>query len=83
MSDVDSVAPGLIDIQVNGYRGNDFCRADVTVEQVIAAARELADAGVTSFYPTVTTISGGAICYHRQELYPWLSWAQPSKEANA
>ncbi len=55
--DVDWVAPGLIDIQVNGYHGNDFCRADVTVEQVVAAARELADAGVTSFCPTVTTNS--------------------------
>jgi N-acetylglucosamine-6-phosphate deacetylase len=51
------VAPGLIDIQVNGYRGNDFCRGDLTVDQVVAAARELAEAGVTGFCPTVTTNS--------------------------
>lgn len=51
------VAPGLIDIQVNGYHGNDFCRGDVTADQVVAAARELADAGVTGFCPTVTTNS--------------------------
>jgi N-acetylglucosamine-6-phosphate deacetylase len=53
----DWVAPGLIDLQVNGYHGNDFCRGDVTADQVVAAARELADAGVTSFCPTVTTNS--------------------------
>jgi N-acetylglucosamine-6-phosphate deacetylase len=51
------VAPGLLDIQVNGYHGYDFCRADVTADEVAAAARELADAGVTGFCPTVTTNS--------------------------
>jgi N-acetylglucosamine-6-phosphate deacetylase len=53
----DWVAPGLLDLQVNGYRGNDFCRGDVTADQVVAVAGDLADAGVTGFCPTVTTNS--------------------------
>lgn len=59
--DTDWIAPGLIDIQVNGYRGNDFCSGDVTVDQVLAVARELTEAGVTAFCPTVTTNSFASI----------------------
>lgn len=51
------LAPGLIDIQVNGYRGHDLCRGDVTPDQVLAMALDLAEAGVTCFCPTVTTNS--------------------------
>lgn len=49
------LAPGLIDIQVNGYRGYNFCSAAVTPDDVVRAAEALADAGVTAFCPTVTT----------------------------
>ncbi|MFN8454242.1 MAG: N-acetylglucosamine-6-phosphate deacetylase [Anaerolineae bacterium] len=49
------VAPGLIDLQVNGYAGYDFCSAQVTPGEVAAAAHKLAEAGVTAFCPTVTT----------------------------
>ena len=55
------VTPGLIDIQVNGYKGVDFCSGDVTVDDVVAVAEELAAAGVTAFCPTVTTNSAAAI----------------------
>ncbi len=51
------VAPGLIDIQVNGYQGHDFCSGNTTVDDVVAVAEELASAGVTAFCPTVTTNS--------------------------
>ena len=49
------LAPGLIDIQVNGYEGINFCSAAVTPDEVVAAAQKLANAGVTAFCPTVTT----------------------------
>ncbi len=49
------LAPGLIDIQVHGYRGYNFCAAGLTVDEVVLAAQRLADAGVTAFCPTVTT----------------------------
>jgi N-acetylglucosamine-6-phosphate deacetylase len=51
------VAPGLVDIQVNGYRGRSFCTPDVTVRDVEAITEDLLQAGVTAFCPTVTTAS--------------------------
>ncbi len=55
------VAPGLVDIQVNGYLGHDFCAGTVTPEDVIAVAEKLPSAGVTAFCPTVTTNSHQAM----------------------
>lgn len=49
------IAPGLIDIQINGYVGVDFSGPDLTVEGVKKATKALWKAGVTSFYPTVIT----------------------------
>jgi N-acetylglucosamine-6-phosphate deacetylase len=51
------VAPGLVDIQVNGYHGRNFCTPDVTVRDVVAITEDLMQAGVTAFCPTVTTAS--------------------------
>jgi N-acetylglucosamine-6-phosphate deacetylase len=53
------LAPGLVDLQINGYAGHDFNAADP--EAVPRAARELAREGVTTFFPTVVTKSNGAI----------------------
>ena len=55
------VVPGLVDLQVNGYRGIDYCSADVTPEQIESATRALADAGVTAYCPTLITNSHSAI----------------------
>jgi N-acetylglucosamine-6-phosphate deacetylase len=52
------VAPGLIDIQVNGFGGYDSGVGDDSGEAVTALAQELLAAGVTAFCPTVTTRSG-------------------------
>jgi len=49
------VAPGLVDLQVNGYRGIDFNGPELTAEQVETACRELLLSGVTTFWPTVIT----------------------------
>lgn len=51
------IAPGLIDLQVNGYGGHDFLSGDVTPEDVLAVAKALLRFGVTAFCPTVTTNS--------------------------
>lgn len=49
------IAPGLIDIQINGYVGVDFSGPDLAVEGVKKATKALWKAGVTSYYPTVIT----------------------------
>lgn len=49
------IAPGLIDIQINGYVGVDFSGPHLTVEGVKKATKALWKAGVTSYYPTVIT----------------------------
>lgn len=49
------IAPGLIDIQINGYMGVDFSGPDLTVEKVRKATEALWKAGVTSYFPTIIT----------------------------
>lgn len=51
------VAPGLIDNQVNGYRGVDFSDAVLTAEKMVSAVAAIRSDGVTSFVPTVITNS--------------------------
>lgn len=51
------VAPGLIDIQINGYNGVDFNDPDTDAEQIVAATRKLWLTGVTAFCPTIITES--------------------------
>ena len=49
------VAPGLIDVQINGYMGVDFSGPDLTVEGVRKATKALWKAGVTTYFPTIIT----------------------------
>jgi N-acetylglucosamine-6-phosphate deacetylase len=49
------VAPGLIDIQVNGYMGVDFADQELSMEMMEKATRALWKAGITSYLPTVIT----------------------------
>ena len=49
------IAPGLIDVQINGYLGVDFSGPDLTVEGVKNATKALWKAGVTSYFPTIIT----------------------------
>ncbi len=49
------LAPGLIDIQINGYAGIDFSGPNLTVEGVKKATKALWKAGVTSYFPTIIT----------------------------
>src|SRR5215471_18029645 len=60
------VAPGLIDIQINGYDGVDFNDPDTNAEQIVAATRKLRRTGVTGLCPTIITESFDHIakCIH-------------------
>lgn len=49
------LAPGLVDLQVNGYAGLDVNADPITVETVIELSRALAAKGVTTWLPTVIT----------------------------
>lgn len=49
------VAPGFIDIQINGYAGVDFSGPDLSVDDVRRATKALWKEGVTSYFPTVIT----------------------------
>ena len=49
------VAPGLIDIQINGYAGVDFSDQELTREQMRRTTSALWEAGITTYLPTVIT----------------------------
>lgn len=49
------LAPGFIDLQVNGFLGVDFNDPNCTPEQIARSIRGLFSTGVTRFYPTVIT----------------------------
>ncbi|MFC2116405.1 N-acetylglucosamine-6-phosphate deacetylase [Bacteroidota bacterium] len=49
------LAPGLIDLQINGYKGVDFNNEALSVEKIENAVYELLKDGVTGFLPTFIT----------------------------
>lgn len=49
------IAPGLIDLQVNGYDGQEFSSQDLTGEKVARIVRRHYEFGVTGICPTLTT----------------------------
>ncbi len=61
VGEVPWVAPALIDIQSNGYDGQEFSSPELTVDKVLAIAGRQAEFGVGRFLPTVTTSSAATI----------------------
>lgn len=55
------VAPGLFDLQINGYGGHWFSKPDCTPEQVAAAILPYLATGVTRLCPTLVTNSYEAL----------------------
>jgi len=53
------VAPGFIDIQVNGFAGVDYNQPDVAHDEIARSIRAVVATGVTRFYPTVITGAPG------------------------
>lgn len=51
------IGPGLVDLQINGYRGMDFNQLPLKKETVTELTRALWEEGITSYYPTVITNS--------------------------
>lgn len=51
------VAPGLIDLQINGFIGVDFSDQTLTPENFEKATKALWEKGITCFLPTVITAS--------------------------
>ncbi len=49
------MAPGFIDLQVNGFAGVDYNSPTATVEEIAGSIRALFATGVTRFFPTVIT----------------------------
>lgn len=50
-----NLAPGFIDLQVNGFAGVDYNSPSLTLEQIGHSIRALFATGVTRFYPTIIT----------------------------
>jgi len=49
--------PGLVDLQVNGFKGVDFSDAQLSEESFTTACGEILAAGTSAFLPTVVTSS--------------------------
>ncbi|MFH1266210.1 MAG: N-acetylglucosamine-6-phosphate deacetylase [Planctomycetota bacterium] len=51
------IAPGFVDLQINGYGGQEFSSADLTAEKVVEIVRAFDAFGVVRCLPTLTTES--------------------------
>jgi len=49
------IAPGLIDLQINGYMGVNFGNPDLNINDLRKAVKSLWKEGVTTFLPTLTS----------------------------
>jgi N-acetylglucosamine-6-phosphate deacetylase len=56
-STLPCLAPGFIDIQVNGYAGVDFSSPEISLDQIARSIGALFATGVSRFFPTVVTSS--------------------------
>lgn len=61
MSNLPFIAPGLIDLQINGFGGYDFNQLPIEEKTIKEVIRKLWQEGVTTCYPTVITNSTEAI----------------------
>jgi N-acetylglucosamine-6-phosphate deacetylase len=61
-ADWPCVAPGLFDLQINGYRGVWFSDEGLTPEQVLTVLEAHFHYGVTRLCPTLITNSHAALC---------------------
>jgi N-acetylglucosamine-6-phosphate deacetylase len=49
------LAPGFVDVQVNGFAGVDYCSPDTPIEEIGRSVRVILSTGVTRFFPTIIT----------------------------
>lgn len=62
------IGPGLMDLQVNGYKGVDFNDPPVGEGNIQELVHSLWEQGVTSFFPTVITNSGPQIIHALKDI---------------
>ncbi|QSO51300.1 amidohydrolase family protein [Alicyclobacillus curvatus] len=55
------IAPGLVDLQVNGFQGIDFNTLPISIESIHQITKRLWREGVTTYLPTVITNSSDTI----------------------
>ncbi|MGN7359612.1 N-acetylglucosamine-6-phosphate deacetylase [Paenibacillus sp. SAF-054] len=63
------IAPGLVDLQINGYGGLDMNAPDLAEEDVIALVERLWTEGITSFYPTIITGHDASITHGLETIH--------------
>ena len=49
------IAPGLVDLQINGFAGIDFQQDELTAEELLTSVRGLRTSGCTQFFLTLVT----------------------------
>ena len=52
------ISPGFLDIQVNGYMGNDYSLEDLSEERIAKIIFYLNRSGTTQHVPTIITLPG-------------------------
>ena len=55
------IAPGLVDLQINGFKGIDFNSAGLEIAEVTTLTHVLFERGITTYFPTIITNSDTAI----------------------
>lgn len=55
------IAPGLVDLQINGFKGFDFNKKGLKESDVVALTHLMWEQGVTTYFPTIVTNSNGSI----------------------
>jgi N-acetylglucosamine-6-phosphate deacetylase len=66
--DVPWVAPGFVDVQVNGFDGQEFSSQELTAESVAKIVRRHFEFGVTGICPTLTTQSFACLAHGMQAI---------------
>jgi N-acetylglucosamine-6-phosphate deacetylase len=56
------IAPGFVDVQVNGFAGVDYNDPSASSEQIASSIRQMFSTGVTRFFATVITASEQRMC---------------------
>lgn len=54
------IAPGLVDLQINGFKGIDFNTVGLEIPEVAKLTHILFEKGITSYFPTIITNSDTA-----------------------
>ena len=61
--DLPFLAPGFIDIQVNGFAGVDYNSEHTSLDEIARSIHVIYSSGVSRFFPTV--ITGGVVASER------------------